>query len=130
MPKLSDHHRTLRMRLLPLLHLEKSLLKRLDPSGEDFEATQLGTNWFTSGKELFVRSSSNWKEKLARLRKRDSEIESTSDQYHHEDDFDDPEDPEHVIHACREDMLALWHDPVVRQVLRIGGVRLEEMPGL
>lgn len=129
MPKLSDHHRTLRMRLLPLLHLEKSLLKRLDPSGEDFEATQLGTNWFTSGKELFVRSSSNWKEKLARLRKRDSEIESTSDQYHHEDDFDDPEDPEHVIHACREDMLALWHDPVVRQVLRIGGVRLEEMPG-
>jgi hypothetical protein len=116
------------MRLLPLLHLEQSLLKRLDPSGEDFEATQLGSNWLTSGKELFVRASSDWKEKLARLRRRSNDT-GTSDRQHDED-FDDPDDPEHVIHACREDMLALWHDPVVRQVLRIGGVRLEEMPGL
>jgi guanine nucleotide-binding protein alpha-1 subunit len=116
------------MRLVPLLHLEQSLLKRLDPSGEDFEATQLGSNWLTSGKELFVRSSSNWKEKLSRLRSRYIDI-GTSD-HQHDEDFDDPDDPEHVIHDCREDMLALWHDPVVRQVLQIGGVRLEEMPGL
>jgi hypothetical protein len=116
------------MRLLPLLHLEKSLLKRLDPSGEDFEATQLGTNWLTSGRELFVRASSNWKEKLARLRRHSIDTSTSDRQY--DEDFDGPDDPEHVMHACREDMLALWHDPVVRQVLRIGGVRLEEMPGL
>lgn len=128
MPKLSDYHRTLRMRLLPLLHLEKSLLKRLDPSGEDFEATQLGTNWFTGGKELFVRSTSNWKEKLSRLRKSNTETEKSGNGPI--EDFDDPDDPSNVIHACRDDMMALWHDPVVRQVLRIGGVRLEEMPGL
>lgn len=116
------------MRLLPLLHLEQSLLKRLDPSGEDFEATQLGSNWLTSGKELFVRGSSNWKEKLARLRRRS--IDTGPGDHLHDEDFDNPDDPEHVIHACREDMLALWRDLVVRQVLRIGGVRLEEMPGL
>jgi guanine nucleotide-binding protein alpha-1 subunit len=45
-------------------------------------------------------------------------------------DFDDPEDPSNVIHACKDDMLALWHDPTVRQVLHVGNVRLEEMPGL
>ncbi|CCA68664.1 related to guanine nucleotide-binding protein alpha-4 subunit [Serendipita indica DSM 11827] len=127
MPKLSDYHRTLRMRLLPLVHIETSLLRRLDPSGEDYEATQLGTNWFTSGKELFVRSTGNWKEKLSRLRGRlDHDEDEMSDD---EIDFDSPEDPGNVINACKDDMLALWHDPVVRQVLKMGNVRLEDMPG-
>ncbi|KAG8845259.1 hypothetical protein FRB91_001916 [Serendipita sp. 411] len=127
MPKLSDYHRTLRMRLLPLVHLETSILRRLDPTGEDFEATQMGTNWLSSGKEMFVRSSSNWKEKLAQLRNRLDGTESDAEE--DEIDFDDPEDPGHIMSACREDMLALWHDPVVRQVLRMGNVRLEDMPG-
>jgi guanine nucleotide-binding protein subunit alpha len=120
------------MRLLPVIHLELSLLRRLDPSGED-EATQLSGNWPGRGRESFVRSSVNWKEKVARLRnrglKRRGGIADESDEGEFMD-FDNPEDPNHVINACKDDMVALWSDPVVRQVLRIGNVRLEEMPGL
>lgn len=136
MPQLSDYHRTLRMRLLPLLHVETALLRRLDPSGEDFEATQLGSSWLSSSKELFVRSSSNWKEKLSRITQRashtGSERSSTLDDMQLESpvDLGNPDDPTHIIQACKDDMIALWRDPVVRQVLRIGNVRLEEMPGL
>lgn len=134
MPKLDDYHRTLRMRLLPLLHLETSILRRLDPSGEDYEATQLGTNWAAGGKEFMVRSTSNWKEKLAQLRAHNSVDMHYDDGYGYGDagstiDFDDPEDPSNVIQACKDDMIALWQDPVVRQVLHVGNVRLEEMPG-
>lgn len=132
MPKLGDQHRTLRMRLLPILHLETSLLRKLDPSGED-EATQRTAHWSVGGREHFVRSSVNWKEKVARLRNGTLEVRDSITEDGYEDgfsNFDDPEDPNHVINACKEDMLALWHDPVVRQVLRIGNVRLEEMPGL
>jgi hypothetical protein len=128
MPKLSDYHRTLRMRLLPVIHLESSLLRRLNPSGDD-EATHLSGNWSSDGRELFVRSSVNWKEKAARLRNRGLEMRDSLAE-DDGDDFDNPEDPNHVIYACKDDMLALWNDPVVRQVLRIGNVRLEEMPGL
>ena len=120
------------MRLLPVIHLESSLLRRLSPSGDD-EATHLSGNWPSGGRELFVRSSVNWKEKVARLQNRGLEIRDSigdEDGDGNSMDFDNPEDPNHVIYACKDDMLALWNDPVVRQVLRIGNVRLEETPGL
>jgi guanine nucleotide-binding protein subunit alpha len=116
--------------------VENALLRRLDPSGEDFEATQLGSSWLSSSKELFVRSSSNWKEKLARITQRasqtGSERSNVLEDIHLESpvDLDNPEDPGYIIQACKDDMITLWHDPIVRQVLRIGNVRLEEMPGL
>lgn len=119
------------MRLLPLVHLESSLLRRLNPSEED-EATQRSAHWSTSGRELFVRSSVNWKEKVARLRNGTFDVRDSFADVDDDDgfvDFDNPDDPNNVIQTCKEDMLALWHDPVVRQVLRMGNVRLEEMPG-
>lgn len=120
--RLTDAQRTLRLRLLPLLSVEASLLRRLDPSDE-FEATRLGAGWQPPvQKELYVRSQSNWKDKLTRLRgpRRSGEDLGI--------DFDDPEDPGHVIHACREDMITLWRDPIVRQIVH--DLRLEDMPGL
>ena len=120
--RLTDTQRTLRLRLLPLLSVETSLLRRLDPDDE-FEATRLGTDWQPPvNKELYVRSQSNWKDKLMRLRgpRRSGDDLGI--------DFDDPDDPGHVVHACREDMMALWRDPIVRQIVH--DLRLEEMPGL
>jgi len=120
--RLTDAHRTLRMRLLPLLSVESSLLRRLDPCDE-FEATRLGTDWQPPiHKELYVRSQSNWKDKLTRLRgpRRSGDDLGI--------DFDDPEDPGHVIHACREDMMTLWRDPIVRQIVH--DLHLEDMAGL
>jgi guanine nucleotide-binding protein alpha-1 subunit len=34
-----------------------------------------------------------------------------------------------VLEACRDDMIALWKDPVVREILHRRDVRLEEGPG-
>ena len=80
-----------------------------------------------------MRSSVNWKEKVAQLRNRGLEGRGNitdRDEDGEFVDFDNSGDPNQVICACKDDMIALWHDPVVRQVLRMGNVRLEEMPGL
>jgi len=120
--RLTDTQRSLRLRLLPLLSVETSLLRRLDP-GNEFEATRLGKEWQPPvHKELYVRSQSNWKDKLTRLRGPRRSSDSLGI------DFDDPEDPGHVFRACRKDMAALWKDPIVRQIVR--DLRLEDMPGL
>lgn len=44
-------------------------------------------------------------------------------------DWGDPDDPGRVIHLCGEDMIKLWTDPVVRELLEAWKVRLQEMSG-
>ena len=44
--------------------------------------------------------------------------------------FDDPTDPGRVLFACKEDAIALWTDPVVRQILDISAVRPQDQGGL
>lgn len=39
-------------------------------------------------------------------------------------------DPTGVMAACRDDVISLWQDPAVRDVLRKHNVRLEDGPGL
>lgn len=39
------------------------------------------------------------------------------------------DEPTEVIYHCREEMMALWEDPTVREVLRRRRVRVEEGPG-
>ncbi|GJJ10737.1 hypothetical protein Clacol_004964 [Clathrus columnatus] len=41
----------------------------------------------------------------------------------------DWDEPTEVIYHCREEMMALWEDPTVREVLRRRRVRVEEGPG-
>lgn len=47
-----------------------------------------------------------------------------------EGDGADWDEPTEVIYHCREEMMALWEDPTVREVLRRRRVRVEEGPGL
>lgn len=35
-----------------------------------------------------------------------------------------------AIAGCREDMLSIWSDPVVRDILRRSPARIEDTPGL
>lgn len=35
-----------------------------------------------------------------------------------------------VMHQCRHDMMALWNDRTVREILKRRKIRLEESPGL
>jgi guanine nucleotide-binding protein subunit alpha len=40
------------------------------------------------------------------------------------------DEPQQVLHSLRKDMVQLWTDPVVREILRRKKIRLEEASGL
>jgi guanine nucleotide-binding protein subunit alpha len=134
-PTLTPEHLKLKMRLLPLQQVEETLLRRLRPAGSaESEATQLslGKNRPHTAParyiptEIVINSSSPWKNAFSRL------LPSTrsSLQSSHDIDFDDPEDPGVILHACAEDMIRLWNDPTVKELLNVQKIRLEDMAGL
>ena len=45
-------------------------------------------------------------------------------------DASNPSDPVHIVRMCREDMIALWTDPSVQEILRRKKMRWHEWPGL
>lgn len=45
-------------------------------------------------------------------------------------DLSDPKDPTHLTWMCRQDMIELWNDPAVKEILAIRRVRWQEWPGL
>lgn len=133
-PTLSPEHLRLKMRLLPLQRVEENLLRRLSPAGSsEFEATHLTpvTNLPHSGRsgkarEIAVNSTSQWKGAFSRLlSSARTSFESGADI-----DFDDPDDPGVVLHACAEDMIRLWNDPTIKALLNARKQRLEDMAGL
>ena len=121
------------MRLLPLQQVEESLLRKLTPVGSaEFEATQLSpTNQpykmrTEKFKELAINSTSQWKGAFGRL----IATARTSFESAAEIDFDDPNDPGFILHACSEDIIKLWNDATVKVLLKAQKVRLEDMGGL
>lgn len=116
---LTDQHRRMRMRLSPLLPIEEQLTRKLLPEAND------------RLQDVCVRAGSGWKGLLASLQdvggsgdgkgrepRRPSTAEGKKD------------DPTAVLAACRDDIIALWEDPVVKSVLKRRGIRLQDMPGL
>lgn len=81
----------------------------------------------SSTKEVSVFAGSAWKTAFSKML---SKVGS-SDKGIGEDgiDWDDPSDPTRVMSTCGPDMVKLWADPDVRQLLRAQKLRLEEMPG-
>jgi hypothetical protein len=81
------------------------------------------------GVEVAVRTTSNWKQALAELSRRN--LKSTSP---HGGEvlgwWENPDDPVHVLFRCQRDMHALWADPWVRGRLGERRIRLEESSGL
>jgi len=39
------------------------------------------------------------------------------------------DEPQKVLHSCRKELISLWNDGFVREILRRKKVRLEEFPG-
>jgi guanine nucleotide-binding protein subunit alpha len=149
----------LKMRLLPLQHIEALLMAKLVPPSEE-EPTSLGgisgsgssssdtqvsgagheegsNSWKNKNhgkrgggpswrsQEVFVRPGSRWKGVLAKTT------------YGHDRPISAGmvgleiiDEPQHVLHECRRDIMALWGDPRVREILRRRKIRLEEFPGL
>lgn len=101
------------MALSPLLVLDTSLNRLLSPStGSD------------SPRELSVRAGSPWQLLLS----------PTSETFQRSTRVRSPtgssEDLTRVVAACRQDIIALWEDSAVREVLRDREVSLEASSGL
>ncbi|GLB39143.1 putative G protein alpha subunit [Lyophyllum shimeji] len=140
----------LKTRLQPLLHIESLLIAKLVPPNED-EATHLagpgpshsryppGQPVFTTAssfrnQEIFVRPGAGWKGALSKARVNGSESSSPPSEPSRPTSagntgLETPDEPQEVLYQCRKDIMMLWNDDVVREILRRKKVRLEELPG-
>ena len=133
---LPPHLEELRRRLYPLRHVESLLIAKLCPPNEH-EATSLGYGGANSvngnvplpwgqppshvlhNNEVFVRPGASWKTRsTGRPLSAGTTGQETIDEC------------QTMLHHCRSDIMALWNDSVVRQILRRRKIRLEESPGL
>lgn len=144
----------LKTRLLPLRHIEALLIAKLVPPNED-EATHLagpshssyppGPLNFSVGtsfrsQEIFVRPGAGWKGALSKARVNYPSYSGSDDGSSSADaarptsagntGLETPDEPQEVLYSCRRDMMMLWNDEVVREILMRKKVRLEELPGL
>ncbi|EPQ53454.1 G-alpha-domain-containing protein [Gloeophyllum trabeum ATCC 11539] len=133
MPHLTSELLLLKMKLSPLIQIEETLLRALDPEG----SSVFGAPYLTAltnlpnperprgkgVKEIAVNSCA-WGTKFSRLLS--GEARNSTDV---RDEGLEPDEPSHVLHACSDDMIRLWKDPIVREVLDRLKLRLEEMPG-
>jgi hypothetical protein len=125
----SDDFEIIKARLDPLRHVEEILIAKLAPR-DDHEAGRYGVYLPPSHaskakalkrpQEVAVRSSA-----MDRLRGH-GRPQTPGDA----PGFEEWDEPTEVIYHCREEMMALWEDPTVREVLKRRKVRVEESPGL
>lgn len=94
-------------------------------SGET-EATQLRAPPKQGFKEIAVNSTTPWKNAFNRLIR----TERTSFDSQDGVDWEDPEDPGAILHACSQDLIHIWSNPMVQELLESQNVRLEESSGL
>ncbi|KAJ4465644.1 guanine nucleotide binding protein, alpha subunit [Lentinula edodes] len=137
---------SLKLRLYPLHHIEALLIAKLVPPNEE-EATRLtappeSTNTYppshsarTSYKtqEIFVRPGPGWKGGLARARNPNSEDSGSTNAGRPNSagniGLETADEPQEVLNACRTDIMRLWADRGVKQLLHRRKIRLEEFPG-
>lgn len=110
----------IRARLRPLLDLEGTLIRMLngDTSTPNDDTRSIAS------KEIYVHSSAPWKKVAAKLRGNSASISSPEVPLAQEH-----EDPAHILAASKLDMITLWRDPAVREVLNRRKMRLEESSG-
>ncbi|KAF9444429.1 G-alpha-domain-containing protein [Macrolepiota fuliginosa MF-IS2] len=81
------------------------------------------------GKEVAVRSDSEWKRAFQLRLGYKSKSPKTPKSGEIEGWWEDPDDPVHALHPCTKAMEELWSDPQVRQRLEEKRLRLEESSG-
>ncbi|KIK04764.1 hypothetical protein K443DRAFT_398138 [Laccaria amethystina LaAM-08-1] len=118
----------IKLRLAPLLQVEETLIRRLTPAGSgETEATlRIGRDMSYSErtknymKEVTVNSAVQWKGSFGR--RLSQEADKTIN-------WEDPDDPGRILHACSEDMIRLWEDPMTKKFLEAQKLRLQELAG-
>jgi guanine nucleotide-binding protein subunit alpha len=123
---LTDDHRRIRMRLSPLLSMEAVLARKLLPENYDPERSR----------EICVRANSGWKATLERATSPEPRAGHGSNGNSRRpnsragaNEGRNRDDPTAVLAACKDDIINLWGDPVVRDILNKHNVRLEDSPG-
>lgn len=115
---LTNEHKKICLRLRPLLEVEITLTREID-----LEAQPLTPSFSGAPRELCVRADSGWRRALT-MRKSKSMDKFTDQQKANETDTTG------VLAACRDDIMELWADPIVRKILHRRKVKIELMPGL
>ncbi|KAG9006351.1 hypothetical protein FRB94_000815 [Tulasnella sp. JGI-2019a] len=108
-----------KVRLMPLLRAEQVLTERLAaPDSKDYRGDALGgregynhLSWTTHGndQEVFVRSGHVWKQPNG--------------------DASNMDEPSKILYKAREDMMNLWSNPIVQEILRQEKINLSESSG-
>lgn len=124
-PALTPELLTLKMRLLPLQQVEEALLGKLSPSAR-FNKAYSASPDPQKPQEVSINSTTPWKGAFNRLM---NNVRSSVDGPE-VDEPQDSRDARQLLHACSEDIIRLWNDPTVKEVLRAHRLRLEDMAGL
>ncbi|KAH8822611.1 G-protein alpha subunit-domain-containing protein [Flagelloscypha sp. PMI_526] len=114
----------LRLALSPILKIEESLMRRINPAMVDIYQRKSGV--IQRAKELTVNSLSPWKSSLTRMKAAGQTDSFASDELV---DWDSPDDPGMLLSNCAEDIQKLWTHSYVRKLLETQNIRLEEMGG-
>ena len=123
----------IKLRLAPLLQVEETLIRRLTPAGSgEMEATlRIGRDMSyyertkNYMKEVTVNSAVQWKGSFGRREAGRSSFDTDK-----AINWEDPDDPGRILHACSEDMIRLWEDPMTKKFLEAQKLRLQERAGL
>ncbi|KAJ7330354.1 G-protein alpha subunit [Mycena albidolilacea] len=112
-PALTSEHRRLALSLSPLLAFETSISRIMESSTGDYTVT--------------VRPGGGWKDKLASFGHRSPSTPEAQSPTGETDS--DPSQVTQVLAACKNEMIALWDDAIVRGVLERHGVYLQDDSG-
>ncbi|KAJ6506745.1 guanine nucleotide-binding protein alpha-4 subunit [Mycena sanguinolenta] len=121
-PELSSEILSLKMRLLPLRQVEIVVLDKLT-HGAKLRGEAPDDD--PSPGEISVNSAVPWKKAFNRL------INNIRDSIEGPEvtEPQDAREARELLHACSGYMVRLWNDPIVKQVLKIHRLRLEDMAG-
>lgn len=136
----SEYHRLLQLRLGPLRRVQADLERRLSVHEDDIDTVTVSATPFvaleqsgtaskrrslnlSSSREFFVRSRSGWKGALGWAKG----FSSGKPKKGRDRDGDDALD---VLLGCKDDIIGLWQDPLIRKMLRRRQVDIEDTPGL
>ncbi|KAK6974583.1 guanine nucleotide binding protein, alpha subunit [Favolaschia claudopus] len=125
-PELTPDILALKMRLGPLRHVELALVSKLLVSNTTKNEIP-DENPLPPG-EVFVHSATQWKRTFSRLI---NNVRSSIDgaEGHGLSESQDLRETRELLYACSEYMTQLWMDPIVKEVLKVHRLRLEDMAG-
>ena len=110
----TDEHRRLALRLAPLKQAEELLRMRISLPEDDTHVVVANST------EFAVRSAAGWKEAFLKLRGQRGGDAGTKEELQ----------SAAILEACAGDMVTLWSDPIVKNIVRQKRLRLEESSGL